>query len=169
MKYVTFLWKISRLYIFLILSAHLFLSPKQHCSAAKSSPTLWPHELQHVRLPLSPRVFSSSCPLSQWFHPTITSSVIHSPPALSFPATGSFSMSQSFISGGQSIGDSASASVLPMSIQGWFPLGLTGLISLQSNGLSSVFSITTVQKHQSPGAQPSLWSNSHIHTWLEKP
>ena len=88
----------------------------------------------------------------------------------SFPASGSLLRSQSFASGGQSIGASASASVLPISIQDWFPLGLTGWISLQSKGLSKVFFNTTVQKHQFFGAQLSLWSNSHIHTWLlEKP
>ena len=87
-----------------------------------------------------------------------------------FPASGSFLMSQLFASGGQSIGASASASVLPINIHDWLPLGLTGLISLQSKGLTSVFSNTTVRKHQLFGAQPSLWSNSHIHTWLlEKP
>ena len=87
-----------------------------------------------------------------------------------FPASGSFPMSQFFASGGQSIGVSASTSVLPMNIQDWFPLGLTGLISLLSKGLSRVFSNTTVQKHQFFGVQLSLWSNSHIHTWLqEKP
>ena len=88
----------------------------------------------------------------------------------SFPALGSFPMSQFFPSGGQSIGVSASASVLPVNIQDWFPLGWTGCISVQSKGLSRVSSNTTVQKHQFFGAQPSLWSNSHIHTWLlEKP
>jgi len=88
----------------------------------------------------------------------------------SFPASGSFLMSQLFESGGQSIGASALASVLPMNIQNWFPLGLTGLISLQSKGLSRVFSNTMVQKHSFFGTQPSLLSNSHIHTWLlEKP
>ena len=83
-----------------------------------------------------------------------------------FPASGSFLMSQPLASGGQSIGASASASVLPMNIQGWFPLGLTSLIFLQSKGLTRVFSNTMVQKHQSFGTQPSLWSNSHIHIWL---
>ena len=93
-----------------------------------------------------------------------------SPPPQSFPASGSFPMSWLFESGGQSIGTSASASVRPMSIQCCFPLGLTGLISLQSNRLSRVFSSTTIQKHQFFGAQPSLWSNSHVRTWLlEKP
>ena len=86
----------------------------------------------------------------------------------SFPASGSSPMSQLFASGGQNIG--VSASVLPIKSQGWFPFGLTGLISLQSRGFSRVFSSTTIQKHQFLGAQPSLWSNSHIHTWLlEKP
>ena len=88
----------------------------------------------------------------------------------SFPASGSFQMNHLFASGGQSIGASASASVLPKNIQGWFPLGLTGLITLQSKGLSRVFSNTTVRKHQFFGTEPSLWPNSHVHTWLlEKP
>ena len=106
--------------------------------------SLWPHGLQHASLPclsLSPRVYSDSRPSSQWCHPTITSSVTPFSSCLqSFPASGSFQVSQLFSSGGQSIGASASASVLPMTIQGWFPVGLTGLISLQSKGLSSVFS-----------------------------
>ena len=108
---------------------------------------------------------------SQWCHLTISSSVIPFSSCLqSFPASGSFLMSQLFESGGQSIGASTSASVLPMSIQDWFPLGVTGLISLQSKGVSRVFSKTTVQKHQFFSAQPPLWSTSHIHTWLlEKP
>ena len=93
-----------------------------------------------------------------------------SPPALNLPALGSFPISWLFTSSGQSIGASASASVLPMNIQDWFPLGLTGLISLQCKWLSRIFSNTTVQKHQFFGTQPSLWSNSHIRTWLlEKP
>ena len=88
----------------------------------------------------------------------------------SFPASGSFPMSWLFTSGGQNIGASASASELPMNIQGWFPLGLTGLISVQSKGFSRVFSSTTICKHQFFGSQPSLWSNSHIYTWLlDKP
>ena len=107
-----------------------------------------PHGLQHDKLAcplLSPRVCSNSCPLSRWCHPTISSSVIHvSSCPQSFPASGAFLMSQHFTSGGQSIGASASESVLPMSIQGWFPLGLTGLISLLSKGLSRVFPNTTV-------------------------
>ena len=115
--------------------------------------------------------FAQTHALSQWCYPTISSSVAHfSSCPQSFPASGYFLRSQFFASGGQSIGASASASVLPMNIQGWFPLGLTSLISLQSKGLSKVFSSVTVQKHQFSGAQPSLQSNSHIHTWLlEKP
>ena len=120
---------------------------------------------------LLPGVCLSSCLLSRWCHPTISSSVpSFSYCPQSFPASGSFPVSWLFTSAGQSIGASASASVLPMNIQGWFPLGLTGLISLQSKGLSRVFSNTTVQKHQFFSAQLSLWFNSHIHTWLlEKP
>ena len=110
---------------------------------------------------------SNSCPLSQWCHPTISSSVIPFFSCLqSFPASGSLPVSQLFASGGQSIRTSVSVSVLPVNIQGWFPLGLTGLISLQSKGLSRVFSSTTVWKHQFFYAQPSLWSCSQIHTWL---
>ena len=118
-----------------------------------------------------PGVYSNSCPLSQWCHPTVSSSVIPFSSCLqSFPASGSFQMSQFFASGGQRIGVSASASVLPVTIQDWFPLGLTVWISLQSKGFSRVFSNTTVQTHQFFGAQPSSQSNSHIHTWLlEKP
>ena len=105
------------------------------------------HELQHARLPcpsLCPRVCSNSCPLSQWCHPSISSSVDPFSCPQSFPASGSFPMSQFFSSGGQSIGASVSTSVLPMHIQGWFPLGLTGLITLLSKGISKVFSSTTV-------------------------
>ena len=114
----------------------------------------------------SPGICPSSCPLNWCCHPTISSSVaLFSSCPQSFPASGSFPMSRLFTSGGQNIGASASASFLPMNIQGWFPLGLTGLI-LQSKG----FSKTTVQKHQFFGTQPSLWSNPHVHTWLlEKP
>ena len=104
--------------------------------------------------------------LSQWCHPTISSSVVPFTSCLqSFPASGSFPMSQPFASGGQSTGASALASVFPMNIQGWFPLGLAGLISLQSKGLSRVF-FRTIQKHQFLSAQPSLCSSSHICTWL---
>ena len=106
-----------------------------------------------------------------WYHPTISSSVIPFASHLqSFPASGSFQMSQLFASRVQSIGVSALASVLPMNIQEWFPLGWTSWVSLQSKGLSRVFSNTTVQKHQLSCAYLSLYSNSHIHTWLlEKP
>ena len=134
------------------------------------SDSLQPHGLQHARLPCAspnPGACSNLCSLSQWWHPTISSSVIPFSSCLqSFPASGSFPMSQFFISGCQRIGVSASASVLPMNIQDWFPLGWTGWISLQSKGLSRVFSNTTVQKHQFFGIQLSLQSNSHIHTWL---
>ena len=116
--------------------------------------------LQHSRLPCpssTSGVNSNSCPLSQWCHPTISSSVVPFSSCLqSFPASGSFQMSQFFTSGGQKIRTSASVSVLPMNIQEWFPLGLTGWISLQSKGLSRVFSNTTVQKHQFFSAQLSL-------------
>ena len=116
---------------------------------------------------LSPRICSNSCPLSRLCHVTLLPSVApFSFCPQSFPASGSFPVSQLFTSGGQSIG--TLASVLPMNIQGWFPLGLTGLISLQSKRPSRVFSNTTVQKRKFFGVQPSLWSNSHIHTWLLK-
>ena len=116
------------------------------------------------------RVCSNSHPLSWWCYLTISSSAtLYSSCSRSFPAPGSFSMSWFFTSDGQSAGASASASVLPMNIQSWFSLGWTSWISLQSEGLSRVFSNSTVQKHQFFGAQPSLWSSSHIHTWrLEK-
>ena len=138
------------------------------------SDSLWPHESQHTRPPCpspTPGVYSNSCPASRWCHPAISSSVIPSSSCLqSFPASWSFPMSQFFASDGQSIGVSASASVLPMNTQDWSPLGWTGWISSQSKGLSRVFSNTTVQKHQFFGAQLSSQSNSHIHTGpLEKP
>ena len=132
------------------------------------------HEPQHARPPCpSPtaRVYPIPCPLSQWCHPAISSSVVFfSSCPQSFPASGSFQMSQLFASGRQSIGVSASTSILPMNTQDWSPLGWTDWISLQSKGLSRVFSNTTVQKQQFFGAQFSSQSNSHIHTWLlEKP
>ena len=146
-----------------------------------------PHGPQHSRLPCpspTPRVHSDSCPLSRWCHPATSPSVIPFSSCLqSFPASESFPVSQFFASGDQSIG--VSVSVLPMNIQDWFPLRLTGLTSLQSKGLSRVFSNTTVQKHQFKkkklknktkqkhqffSTQFSLWSDSHINTWLlEKP
>ena len=158
---------------------------KRHCTLLGNTVTsqfshsimsnsLRPHGLQHTRPSCpspTPRVYSDSCPSSQWCHSTISSSVVpFSSCLLSFPASGSFPMNQFFILGGLSIGISASTSVLPMNIQDWFPLGLTGLIFVLSKGLSRVFSNTTVQKHLFFGTQLSLWSNSHIHTrLLEKP
>jgi len=138
------------------------------------SDSLWPCESQHTRPPClspTPRVHSNSCPLSQWYHPAISSSVFpFSSCPQSLPASGSFPRSQLFTWGGQSTRVSALASVLPMNTQDWSPLGWTGWISLQSRGLSRVFSNTTLQKHQFFGAQLSSQSNSHIHTWpLEKP
>ena len=125
------------------------------------SDSLPPYGLWHARLPClspTPRACSNSCPLSWWCYPTISPSVIPFSSCLqSFPASGSFPMSQFFTSGGQGIGVSASASVLPMNIQDWFPLGLTGCISLQSRGLSRDFFNTTVQKHQFSGAQLSFF------------
>ena len=124
------------------------------------SDSLWPHGLQHTRLPCpsaTPGVYSNSFPLSQWCHPTISSSVIPFSSCLqSSPASGSFQMSQLFKSGGQSIGVSASASVLPRNIQDWFPLGWTSWVSWKSKGPSRVFSNTTVQKHQFFSTQLSL-------------
>ena len=138
------------------------------------SDSLRPHESQHVRPPCTspiPRVHSDSSPSNQWCHPAISSSIVpFSSCPQSLSASESFPMSQHFAWGGQSTGVSASASVLPMNTQDWSPLGWTGWISLQSKGLSRVFSNTTVQKHQFFGAQLSPQSNSHIHTWpLEKP
>ena len=154
---ITYLWNLK------------YGSVQFSCSVVSDS--LWPRGLQQARPPCpspTPKVSSNSCPLRQWCHPTIASSVIHFSSHLrSFPASGSFQMNQFFASGGQSIGISASALVLPMNIQEWFRLGW---ISLQSKGLSRVFSKTTVQKHQFFSAQVSLWSSSHIHAWLlEKP
>ena len=137
------------------------------------SDSLQPHGLQHARLlcpSLSPEVCPNSCPLSWWCYLIISSSVIPFSCLQFFPASGSFPMNWLFVSSGQSTGASASASVLPMNIQGWFPLGLTGWISLLSKGLSRVFSSTTVWKHQFFGVLPSLWSNSHNCIWLlERP
>ena len=132
--------------------------------------TLWdPMDCSTPGLPCpsqTPGAYSDSCPLHWWCHPTISSSVTpFSSCPQSFPASGSFPMSQFFASAGQNIGISASASVLPMNIEDWFPLGLTGWISLQSKGLSRVFSSTTIQKYQFFGTQPSLWSNFLIRYW----
>ena len=133
-----------------------------------------PMDYSFTRLPCpspAPGACSNSCSSSWWCHPTISSSVVPFSSCLqSFPASESFPMNQFFSSGGQTIGVSASASVLPMNIQDWIPLGLTGGISLLSKGLSRVFSYTTLQKNQFFSTQLSLQSNSHIHTWLlEKP
>ena len=125
------------------------------------SDSLQPHKLQHARLlcpPLPPEVCLNSCPLSWWCHPTISSSDAPFSFPQSLPALGFFSMSPLFTSGGQSI--RASASVLPMNSQGWFPLGLTGLVSLLSKGLSRVFSSTTIWKHQFFGIHTCKWSIS---------
>ena len=134
-------------------------SPVQF-SRSVMSDSLWPHGLHHAR-PLcpspTPGVYPNSCPLSWWCHLTISSSAVPFSSCLqSFPASGSFPVSQFFASGGQSTGALASASVLPVNIQDWPPLGWTGWTFLQSNGLSRVFSDTTVQKHQFFGAQFSL-------------
>ena len=143
-------------------------------SRSAVSDSLRPHKLQHARPPCpspTPGVYSNPCPSSWWCHPAISSSVVpFSSCPQSLPASGSFQMSHLFPWSGQSIGVSASASVRSMNTQDWSALGWTGWISLQSKGLSRVFSNTTVQKHQFFGAQLSSQSNSHIHTWpLEKP
>ena len=139
------------------------------CSIIKSCPTLChPMDCSTPGFPsLPPEVCSNSCPLSQWCHPTILSSAAPFSFCLqSFPAPRTFLVSQLFALGGQNIGASALASDCPVNIQSWFPLELTGLISLLSKGLSKVFSSTTIQKHQFFGTQLSLWFNSHICTWL---
>ena len=138
------------------------------------SDSLQPHESQHARPPCTsptPGVYPNSCPSSQWYHPAISPSVIpFSSCPQSLPASGSLTMNQLFTWGGQNIGVSASASVPPMNTQDWSPSGWTGWISLQSKGLSRIFSNNTIQKHQFFCAQLSSQSNSHIHTWpLEKP
>ena len=143
-------------------------SSLQFSSVTQSCPTLQPHELQHARPPCAsptPGVHSSSRPLSQWCHPAISSSVVpFSSCPQSLPASQSFPMSQLFAWGGQSTGASALASFLPKKSQGWSASERTGWISLQSKGLSRVFSNTTVQKHQFFGTQPSSQSDSHVHT-----
>ena len=150
-----------------------FISSVQF-SRSVVSDSLRPHELQHARPPCpspTPRVHLNSCSSSRWHHPAISCSVIpFSSCPQSLPASESFPMSQLFTWSGQRIGVSALASVLPKITQDWSPLEWTGWISLQSKGLSRVFSNTTVQKHQFFGAQLSSQSNSHIHTWpMEKP
>ena len=150
---------------FLLKSRHLQFSSVQSLSVSDS---LRPRESQHARPPCpspTPGVHSDSCPLSWWWHPAISSSVIpFSSCPQSLPASESFPMTQLFAWGGQSIGVSALASFLPKNTQDWSPKEWTGWISLQAKGLSRVFSNTTVQKHQFFGAQPSSQSNSHIHT-----
>ena len=156
------------IYIYICVYIYIYTHTQTHThiynlllfSCSVVSDFLWPHKLQHARLPcplLSPGACSNSCPLSHWCHPTISSSLrpLSSCPQ-SFPASGSFLMSWLFASSGQSIGASASASVLLMNTQSWFPLELTGLISLQPKELSRIFSNTTAQKHQFFGAQLSL-------------
>ena len=141
----------------------VFIFRSVQFSRSVVSDSLWPHEPQHARLPCpspTPRVHSDSCPSSQWCHPAISSSVVpFSSCSQSLPALESFPMSQLFTWGGQSTGVSALASFLPKKSQGWSPSGWTGCISLQSKGLSRVFSNTTVQKHQFFSAQPSSQSN----------
>ena len=140
----------------------------QFSSVAQSCPTLW--DPMNRSTPGLPVHHPNSCPSSRWYHPAISSSVVPFSWPQSLPASGSFPMSQLFAWGGQSTGVSASASVLPMNTQYWSSLGWTGWTSLQSKGLSTVFSNTTVQKHQFFGTQLSSQSNSHIHIWpLEKP
>ena len=152
-------WKTPQLYL-IGESRELFSNIQAQFSHSVVSDSLWPHEPQHARPACpspTPGVYPNSCPLSQWCHLTIPSSVVPFPSCLqSFPTSGSFPMSQLFTSGGQSIRVSASVSFLPMNIQDWSPLGWTGWISLQSKGLSRVFSNTTVQKHLFLGAQLSL-------------
>ena len=152
-----------------VFSIYLSISSVQ-VSRSVVSNSLRPHESQHDRPPClspTPRVHSNSCPSSWWCHPAISSCVIPlSSCPQSFPASGSFPMSQLFVWVGQSIGVSTLASVLPMNNQDWSPLGWTGWISLQSKGLSRVFSNTIVKKHQFFGTQLSSQSNSHIDTWL---
>ena len=156
------LYLIIFLLFFIINSSNFFLC----CSVAQSCLTLQPHGLQNTKFPYF-TISESMLKLMpiESCHPTISFSFVPFSSCLqSFPASGSFPMSQFFTLGSQSIG--ASASVLPMNGQDWFPLGWTGWIFLQSKGLLRVFSNTTVQKHQFFDTQPSLWSNYHIHTWL---
>ena len=155
-------------------SLKLATSSSVQFSRSVVSDFLWPHESQHSKPPCpspTPGVYPHSCTSSQWCHPAISSSVVpFSFCPQSLPASRSFQMNQLFSWGGQSIGVSASTSVPPMNSQDWSPLGWTGWISLQSKGLSRVFSNTTVQKHQFFGTQLSSQSSFHIDTWpLEKP
>ena len=170
-------WKKSSSLLYLFMWAKKTITemplPTDQFSRSIVSNSLQPHGLQHTRLSCpspTPGACWNSCPSSWWCHPTISSPVVlFSSRLQSFPAPVSFPVSQFFPSVGQSTGVSTSASVLPMTIQGWFPLGWTGWISLQSKGLSRVFN-TTVQKHGFFSTHLSLLSNSHIHMWLlEKP
>jgi len=161
-------------YYSFVITFYFVLIRSDQISRSVMSNSLWPHESQHARPPCptpTPRVHWDSRPSSQWCHPAISSSdVPFSSCPKSLPESESFPMSQLFAWGGQSTGVSALASFLPKKSQGWSPSEWTGWISLQSKGLSRVFSNTTVQKHQFFGAQPSSQSSSHIHTWpLEKP
>ena len=163
-----------KIYMIIIHKWTISISSSVQFSHSVVSDSLWPHESQHARPPCpipSPGVHSNSRPLSRWCHPAISSSVVpFSSCPQSLPASQSFPISQLFTWGGQSTWVSALASFLPKNTQGWSPLEWSGWISLQSKGLSRVFSNTTVQKHQFFGTQPSSQSNSHIHTWpLEKP
>ena len=159
-------------YLFLVGSSVFLSKGVQSIQLSRSVVfhSLQPHGLQYTRLPCpspTPGAASNSHPLSWWCHPTISSSIIPFSSCLQyFPASGSFPMSQSFTSGGQSSGASAQASLLPINIKDWFPLALTGWISLHSKGLSRVFSNTTVQEYQFFGTYLYLWSSSHIHIWL---
>ena len=174
--------EIQLLYIYIYIYIYIYVKPLQFLdflnillllfSHSVMSDSLWSHGLQHARLPCpstSPGANSNSCPLSQWCHPAILTSVIHFSSCLQcFPPSASFPMCWLFASGDQSIGASASPSVLPINIQDWFPLWLTGWSCSPRDSQES--SPTTVQKHQFFSTHPSLWSNSHIHTWvLEKP
>ena len=168
-KWKSLLTKMDRvnLFFYVVCGPLQFSSVPQLCLFA----TPWIAAHQASLSPPTPGVYWNPCPSSQWCHQAISSSFIpFSSCPQSLPKSGSFAMSQLFTSGGQSIGVSASALVLPMNIEEWFPLGLAGWISWLSKGLSRVFSNTTVQKHQFFSAQLSSPSNSHIHTWpLEKP
>jgi len=158
----TFWWEIS-VYLF----CSFFNSIQFSHSVMSDSVTPWTAACQASLSITNSRAFSNSCPSSQWCHSTISSSVVPFSSCLqSFPASGSSPRSQFYASGSQSIGVSASASILSMNIQDWFLLGLTSLISLQTKRLSRVFSKTTIQRHQFFSTKSFLWSNSHICTWL---
>jgi len=166
--------EITNICNFILLCNYSLMFSSVQFSRSVMSDSLWPHESQHARPPCpspTPGLHPNSCTSSQWCHPAISSSVVpFSSCPQPLPASGSFPMSQLFASGGQSIGVSASASVLPVNTQDQSPLGWTGWISMHSKGLSRAFSSTTVQNHQFFCAQLSSQSNSHIHTWpLEKP